>query len=92
MEDPHFNRQASPRRRGPQPGQQTTPLPEPAEVVDIPQPPLTGIRCPACGRAMMPRRDRVESAAKCYASCTLCGARLVLTYTDGRPATVRVVR
>lgn len=80
-----------PRRRGPLPGQTTTPLPQPAEVVEIPQPPLQGIRCPACGRHMVPRRDRTEGAAKCYARCTLCPARMVITFMDGKPATVRLV-
>jgi hypothetical protein len=94
MEESLNDRMAQPgRRRGPQPGQSVTPLPmiQPAEVVEIPQPSLTGIRCPGCGRSMVPRRDRTEGTAKCYARCTLCPARMVLTFADGLPATVRLI-
>lgn len=93
MDESTDNRMAlPPRRRGPQPGSSITPLPQPAEVVEIPQAPLTGIRCPGCGRSMVPRRDRVEGAAKCYAHCTLCGARMALTFAHGTPSTVRLIR
>jgi hypothetical protein len=92
MEEPTTNRmEIPPRRRGPQPGQTTTPIPQPAEVVEIPQPALIGLRCPSCGRHMVPRRDRTEGAAKCYARCSLCPARMVITFVDGKPSTVRLV-
>ena len=94
MYDQHPDRMASTRRRGPQAKDLLTPLPipQPAEVVDVPQPPLTGIRCPGCGRGMVPRRDG-SNGAKCYAQCTLCGVRMVLTFSaDGIPRMVRLVR
>lgn len=94
MHESHSDRMANPRRRGTGFGPTATPLPQKAEVVEIPQPPLTGITCPNphCRCDMVPRRDRVEGAAKCYAHCTRCGARMVLTFADGKPATVRLVR
>jgi hypothetical protein len=92
MEESIDNRMAiPPRRRGPQPGQSPTPLPQPAEVVEVPQPALKGIRCPGCGRGMVPRRT-ATNGGKVYAACTLCGCGIVLTYSGKDPATVRLVQ
>ncbi len=86
------NRMAPPpRRRGPSPSTTPTPLPQAAEHVDVPQPPLAGLRCPACGRGMVPRR-RATNGGKVYATCALCGVNLVLTFDGERAATVRVVQ
>lgn len=63
---------------------------EPAVNVEVPQPPLPGIKCPQCGRAMVPRRDRIQGS-KCCATCVLCGRRLVLTYENGKYVSVRKI-
>jgi hypothetical protein len=91
MHDQNADRMAASRRRAPPVSATPTPLPQPAEVVEIPQAPLTGIRCPACGKGMVPRRD-ATNGGKVYAHCTLCAARLALTFDGNRPVTVRLVR
>lgn len=95
MQESHPDRMAAPRRRGPPSKfELETPLPQPAKVVEIPQPPLSGLRCPNthCARDMVPRRD-ATSGGKTYAHCSFCGARFVMTFRpDGRPDTVRLVR
>lgn len=89
----------TPRRRGPPPGQTTTPLPQKAETVEIhlhddlgalPIPPTEGIRCPSCGRGT-PTRRTGTSGGKVYATCTLCGTALVLTCEGAKVVTVRIV-
>lgn len=68
------------------------PVPQPAELVDIEQPKLTGIRCPGCGRGMVPRRYGSHEAG-IYGSCTLCPARMVMTFDSaGAIKTVRLVK
>lgn len=92
MEDP-VNRMATPRKRGPVAQRDLmTPPPGaiPAEVVDVPQPAVPGIRCPGCGRAMVPRRYGGTGEAP-YVTCTLCPARMSLTVKDGRAMTVRLL-
>lgn len=89
MDNDHPDRMAAARKRGPPIGPQLTPPPEPAEIVEIPQPSKSGLRCRSCGVTMIPRRDRVESAAKCYATCSRCPQRMVLTFDKGRISTVR---
>lgn len=88
------NRMADELTRTPPPADSPPVLPTcaaPAEVIEFPRAPLVGIRCPACGRGMVPRRYATEGP-KTYAACTLCPARLCLTFdADGRPAHVRVV-
>lgn len=91
--DNHSDRMAITRRRGPPSRLEMAtppPMPLPAEVVDIPQPPLRGIRPPCCGRAMVPRRTG-GADGKTYASCTFCGAALAMTF-DGDRVFVRLVR
>ncbi|MBA3589961.1 hypothetical protein [Methylibium sp.] len=86
------NRMATPAVRTEHAALTRTPLPMAAEVVDVPSPPQVGIRCPKCGRGMVPRRVATTPMdPRVYAACTLCAARLVLTYrADGVPATVRI--
>ncbi len=91
MDDQYADRMATPRRRGPVASTTPTPLPQAAEEVEIPQPPLKGIRCPGCGRGMVPRRT-ATNGGKVYAACALCGVGLVLTFDGPRPATVRLVQ
>ncbi len=91
MEHNPENRMAAPKNRGRPIPSTTTPLPEPVQHVDVPQGPLAGIICPCCGRGMVPRRDRTQES-KCYARCTLCSGRMLLTFRpDGRYDQVRRV-
>lgn len=96
MDDNLNDRMAQTRKRGRPPkhgvgAQLDRPIddqPQPVHRVEIP---IVGIRCPGCGRSMVPRRDRVQDG-KAYAHCTLCGVRLLMSLDDlGRPAFVRRV-
>jgi hypothetical protein len=89
MESNIHNRVAGARKAGRPIGSKSEPLPEPVEIVEIPQPPLTGIRCPSCGRSMVPRKDKTVPPSKCYAHCSLCAARLVLTHDGNKYVSVR---
>ena len=89
MQDNIQNRTADVRGRGRPPKSIPTPLPEPVENIEVPQKPLPGITCPCCGRGMVPRRDRVQEN-KCYARCSLCDGRMVLTFENsGKYVSVR---
>lgn len=100
MQTPDHNRMASnQRRRGPPPGSSVTPLPQKAEVVEIhqhddlgvlPAAPVEGFRCLACGRGTPGRRTGTKGD-KVYATCTLCGASLMLTCVGSKVVTVRLV-
>jgi predicted RNA-binding Zn-ribbon protein involved in translation (DUF1610 family) len=60
---------------------------ESVEVIHV----ESGLRCPACGRDMVPRVRRTRPAKRQReADCTLCGADLLITYQpDGSPLTAR---
>ncbi len=66
------------------------PVPQPVEAVDIPQPSEPGIKCPGCARPIKPRRERSDGR-KCYASCPVCLARMVLTIDGQRFTHVRLI-
>lgn len=51
-------------------------VPVPVQRVEVPQPALRGVICPCCGRGMVPRRTGTRPG-RVYASCTLCGGRMV---------------
>ncbi len=90
------------RRRGPAPGQVTTPLPQKAEEGEIrlhddkgplPVPPIIGWRCnDGCGR-ITPGRKTGSRDGKSYETCTLCGVGYVVTRDEtGRAVSLRRVR
>jgi hypothetical protein len=88
MEQNPTNRMARKRGRPPKYGPDSA---QPVQVEHVPQPPAVGIRCPACGRSMVPRGRNLVQPTGCYASCALCGARLWLAFADQRISAVRVV-
>lgn len=65
--------------------------PVPVENVQIQLPPLAGITCPCCGRAMVPRITHTEGSER-YVKCSFTGRRMVISYdASGRPSTARLL-
>lgn len=92
MEIPPSNRgRPAQRTYGETPGELDRDTPRPIEPVEIPQPPITGMRCLACGRGMIPRRLRQSGEGIVYACCSLCGANLALTIQGNAYTHVRLV-
>ena len=58
---------------------------------EAPLPPVMGLVCPCCGRAMVPRVVNTAGLQRTLL-CRLCGGRIRATYgSNGRPAYVRVL-
>ncbi len=60
-----------------------------AQLVEVTLPPINGLICPHCGRAMVPRVINTAGVQRTI-SCTLCGGRMRAIYEeDGMPVLVR---
>ncbi len=82
------NRMASTRKRSPtDEPEATAPVDQPPAPIDgsveIPQPPLNGVRCVGCGVDVLPKRDS-QRGPKSYGTCPRCGARMLLLLKDGK--------
>jgi hypothetical protein len=96
MKNPPHNRMTPPpeNRRGRPSSEALAASPaKPVEPVDIPQPPLQGIRNPpCCGVAMAPRARRLVEGNRYRVQCSACGRWLSVVYDSaGRPVSARVV-
>ncbi len=85
MDEP-LNRMSGTRKRGRPTNAEieARSAPEPVVEAMVTLPPVTGLICPHCGRAMVPRVLSVQPKRR-YVSCTSCGRNLTLTYTAEKP-------
>ena len=66
----HLNNRGNGPKRG-RPPKESAPAPAPLEAVQVA---VTGVRCPCCGRGMVPKRINAPTGQD-YQRCTLCGGR-----------------
>ncbi len=86
MEDP-INRMVTQRKRG-RPSLAEKPVDAMPVVVTAPNlPPMLGVRCPSCGRGIVPRITHTAGMER-YCNCPLCGKRMRVSYSNDLKARI----